>query len=101
MSSFLFIYLCFNVYKTSNISHFLTIKYCKYTVRAKQQFQKKFIMYISSINIQVSEHFYASKEVDKIFLMYKFSNTTIWFDFFFVQSLNRINPFVVYFRFRG
>ena len=68
MSSFLFMYLCFNVFKTSNNSHFFRIRYChKYIVRVKQQFQKNFIMclnthklYISLVNIQVSKHFYAT-----------------------------------------
>ena len=64
-------------------------------------FKQTHKLYISQVNIQVSEHFYASKKVEKIFFMYKFSNTTIWFDLFFVRSLNCINSFVVYFRFRG
>ena len=66
MSSLLFIYFCFNVFKTSNNSRFFRIRYChKYIVRAKQQFQKMFIkqthkLYISSVNIQASKHFYAT-----------------------------------------
>ena len=50
MSSFLFIYLCFNIFKTSNNSHFFRIRYChKYIVRAKQQFQENFIMCLNRL----------------------------------------------------
>ena len=64
MSLFLFIYLCFNVYKTSNNSHFFRIKYCKYTVRAQQQFQKNFIMCLNRLINCISHQ-----------LIYKFLNT--------------------------
>ena len=51
-------------------------------------FKQTHKLYISSVNIQVSEHFYVSRKVDKIFLMCKFSNTTVCFNLFFVRSLN-------------
>ena len=63
MSSSVFIYLCFNVYKTSNNSYFFRIKYCNCTVRAKQQFQKNFIMCLNRIINCISQP-----------LIYKFLN---------------------------
>ena len=63
MSSFVFIYLCFNVYKTSNNSHFFRIEHCKYTVREKQQFQKNFIMCLNRLISCISHQ-----------LIYKFLN---------------------------
>ena len=57
MYSLLFIYLCFNVYKTSNNSHFFRVKHCKYIVGAKQQFQKNFMYLNRLINLSRPQRF--------------------------------------------